>query len=100
MLDNGAGWQAKQLHFEVGKALSDQRHFNRSEHWHVVEGEVLMKLEYPNGDLYTKTYTSGESIDIPVKTWHKAINLGNTPAKVVEVWLGDDLTEEDIERRD
>jgi cytidyltransferase-like protein len=100
VLDNGIGWQAKQLHFEVGKALSDQRHFKRSEHWHVVEGSVLMKLEYPNGDTYIKTYTSGESIDIPVNTWHKASNVGDVPAKVVEVWLGKELTEEDIERRD
>ena len=100
ILDDGDGWQAKQLEFEAGKSLSDQRHFNRSEHWHVVEGEVLMKLEYPNGDSYTKTYTSGESIDIPTKTWHKATNIGKTPAKVIEVWLGRELTEDDIERRD
>ena len=100
VLDSGDGWQAKQLEFEAGRSLSNQRHFKRSEHWHVVEGEVLMKLVYPNGDSYTKTYTSGESIDIPAKTWHKATNIGKTPAKVVEVWLGSELTEEDIERRD
>ena len=100
VLDSGDGWQAKQLQFEAGRSLSNQRHFKRSEHWHVVEGEVLMKLVYPNGDSYTKTYTSGESIDIPAKTWHKATNIGKTPAKVVEVWLGSELTEEDIERRD
>ena len=100
VLDNGVGWQAKQLEFDAGKSLSDQRHFKRSEHWHVVEGTILMKLVYPNGDVSIKTYTSGESIDIPVNTWHKATNLGKTPAKVVEVWLGDELTEDDIERRD
>lgn len=100
VLDSGDGWQAKQLEFNAGKSLSDQRHFKRSEHWHVVEGEILMKLVYPNGDVSIKTYTSGESIDIPVLTWHKATNLGKTPAKVVEVWLGNELTEDDIERRD
>ena len=100
VLDRGDGWQAKQLEFEAGRSLSNQRHFKRSEHWHVVEGEVLMKLVYPNGDSYTKTYMSGESIDIPANTWHKATNIGKTPAKVVEVWLGSELTEEDIERRD
>ena len=100
VLDKGDGWQAKQLEFAAGRSLSDQRHFKRSEHWHVVEGTILMKLVYSNGNVSIKTYTSGESIDIPVKTWHKATNLGNTPAKVVEVWLGYELTEEDIERRD
>ena len=100
VLDNGDGWQAKQLAFDSGKALSDQRHFKRSEHWHVVEGDVQMTLEYPNGDMETKLYTAGTSIDIPVLTWHKAVNTGPITAKVIEVWLGNELTEEDIERRD
>lgn len=100
VLDKGAGWQVKQLAFDVGNALSDQRHFNRSEHWHVVEGDVQMTLEYANGDTETKLYSAGDSIDIPVNTWHKAINKGNSVAKVIEVWLGNSLTENDIERRD
>ena len=100
ILDKGDGWQVKQLAFDAGKALSDQRHFKRSEHWHVVEGDVQMTLEYPNGNIETKLYMSGDSIDIPALTWHKAVNTGITTAKVIEVWLGDILTEEDIERRD
>ena len=100
VLDNGEGWQAKQLAFDSGKALSDQRHFKRSEHWHVVEGLIEMRLEYANGDIIHKKYSKGESIDIPKFTWHKATNVGIETARVVEVWLGDELTEEDIERRD
>ena len=100
VLDKGNGWQVKQLEFDAGKALSDQRHFKRSEHWHVVEGDVQMTLEYPNGDKETKLYSAGTSIDIPVLTWHKAVNTGSVTTKVVEVWLGNELTEEDIERRD
>jgi len=100
VLDKGEGWQTKKLEFDVGKSLSDQRHFERSEHWHIVEGMIHMSLEYPNGEKENKLYYSGESIDIPVNTWHKAYNAGDIVAKVVEVWLGDNLTEEDIERRD
>jgi len=100
VLDKGPGWQVKQLEFDTNKSLSDQRHFKRSEHWHVVEGGVQMTLEYPNGDTETKLYSAGTSIDIPVLTWHKAVNTGPTTAKVIEVWLGDELIEEDIERRD
>ena len=100
VLDNGDGWQVKQLAFDSGKQLSDQRHFKRSEHWHVVEGDVQMTLENPDGYIETKLYSAGTSIDIPVLTWHKAVNTGPTTAKVIEVWLGDELTEEDIERRD
>jgi len=100
VLEKGDGWQTKQLEFAVGKSLSDQRHFKRSEHWHVVEGDVQMTLEYPNGDTETKLYTAGTSIDIPVNTWHKATNVGSKPAKVIEVWMGTELAEDDIERRD
>ena len=100
VLDSGIGWQVKQLAFDAGKALSDQRHFKRSEHWHVVEGDVQMTLEYLNGDTETKLYSAGTSIDIPVLTWHKATNTGSVTAKVIEVWMGNELIEEDIERRD
>jgi len=100
VLDNGDGWQVKQLAFDAGKALSDQRHFSRSEHWHVVEGEIKMELEFANEYSTSKIYKAGESIDIPVRTWHKATNVGTETARVIEVWLGDKLTEEDIERRD
>ena len=100
VLDKGDDWQVKQLEFDAGKALSDQRHFNRSEHWHVVEGFIKIELEYPEGVKETLNVKSSQSIDIPVNTWHKATNVGTKPARVIEVWLGDNLTEEDIERRD
>ena len=99
VLDKGTGWQVKQLAFDAGKALSNQRHFERSEHWHIVEGAIVMELEYPNGDILTKSLYSGDSIDIPAHTWHRATNVGPMTARVIEVWLGNNLTEEDIERR-
>ena len=59
-----------------------------------------MDLEFDNGDKSSIVYTSGQSIDIPVLTWHKATNIGDCTAKVIEVWMGAELTEDDIERRD
>jgi cytidyltransferase-like protein len=100
VLDKGLGWQVKQLEFDPKKSLSDQRHSERSEHWHVIEGNIQMTLEYPNGLIETKLHVAGSSIDIPALTWHKAVNTGNTTARVVEVWLGTELSEADIERRD
>jgi mannose-6-phosphate isomerase-like protein (cupin superfamily) len=100
VLDKGDGWQVKQLEFDVDKALSDQRHFKRSEHWHVVDGVIKMDLEDHTGKRSRTLLTPGDSIDIPVGHWHKATNTGHKPAKVIEVWMGTDLTEEDIERRD
>ena len=100
VLQKGEGWQVKELAFDTTQSLSDQRHFFRSEHWHVVKGTIKMKLEYPTGETTTKIYKSGESIDIPVNTWHQATNVGEETAKVIEVWLGDKLSEDDIERRE
>jgi cytidyltransferase-like protein len=100
VLDKGDGWQVKQLEFDVGRALSDQRHFKRSEHWHVVDGVITMLLEDRNGVRSSHLLVPGDSIDIPVGYWHKAVNVDNKTARVIEVWMGNELTEDDIERRD
>lgn len=100
ILDKGEGWQVKQLEFYEEHALSDQRHFKRSEHWHVVDGVINMFLEDKCGNRTSHLLVPGDSIDIPTGYWHKAVNLDNKSAKVIEVWIGNELTEEDIERRD
>ena len=100
VLDKGDGWQVKQLEFYQGHSLSDQRHFKRSEHWHVVDGVINMFLEDKQGRQTSTLLVPGDSIDIPVGWWHKAVNIDNKSAKVIEVWMGKDLTEKDIERRD
>jgi len=99
VLDTNGYWRVKELSIDIGKSLSDQRHFIRSEHWHIVSGELEMDLEFQNGYKTSKIYKRGDSIDIPVKTWHKATNVGSVPVKVIEVWQGNTLSEEDIERR-
>jgi cytidyltransferase-like protein len=99
VLDKKDGWQVKELAFDAGKALSDQRHFKRSEHWCVVDGEIRIDLEWSDGTKQMCLLSNGESVDIPANTWHKATNVGTITAKVIEVWMGEHLSEEDIERR-
>jgi len=100
ILDSNNNWQVKELTFLKDKALSDQRHLKRSEHWHVVDGVINMFLEDKSGHKTSHLLVAGDSIDIPVGYWHKAINIDNKNAKVIEVWMGKELTEKDIERRD
>ena len=100
VLDTNGTWQVKELSFDAGKSLSDQRHSHRSEHCHVVSGSILMELDYGMKRTEAKVYWPGQSIDIPKGVWHKATNVGTEAAKVIEVWLGDILDENDIERRD
>jgi len=61
---------------------------------------IKMQLEYSDGESTTTICKSGDSIDIPTNTWHKATNIGDRVAKVIEVWMGSHLSESDIERRD
>jgi cytidyltransferase-like protein len=98
-LDQNGHWKVKELSIDKGKSLSDQRHFVRSEHWHIVDGQLHMELEFDDGFKTSNVYGSGDSIDIPTLTWHHATNVGENPVKVIEVWMGDVLSEEDIERR-
>jgi D-beta-D-heptose 7-phosphate kinase/D-beta-D-heptose 1-phosphate adenosyltransferase len=98
-LDTNGHWKVKELSIDIGKSLSDQRHFVRSEHWHIVDGELKMELEFANEYSTSKVYKTGDSIDIPKLCWHKATNVGDRPVKVIEVWMGSELSEEDIERR-
>ena len=100
VLDKGEGWQVKQLEFDAGKALSDQRHFIRSEHWHVIEGNIEITLQFDGEEKQTYIVPQGHSLDIPALCWHKAVNNDEISARVIEVWMGTELSEEDIERRD
>jgi len=98
-LDQNGHWKVKELTIAKDKNLSDQRHFKRSEHWHIVDGDLMMNLEFEDGLKTSQIYHSGDSIDIPVNNWHYAVNVGSDPVKVIEVWMGSELSEEDIERR-
>ena len=99
VLDKQDGWAVKELTLEPGKSLSDQRHFFRSEHWHVVEGEVCLDLEFDDGKKENYKIKPKQTQDIPKLTWHRAYNPSNKKAKVIEIWFGEKLTEDDIERR-
>jgi len=84
------GYKIKTLHISPGKSLSDQRHFKRSEHWFILEGELCI-----NGDLYHKN----DFINIPVENWHKPANISNKECIICEIQYGEECIEEDIERR-
>ena len=98
VLDEGDGWVVKELTINPNKALSDQRHSKRSEHWHVVQGEVTMETEWM-GVKRTDVIIPTQSFDIGQGVWHRAVNKTKDPAKVIETWFGDQLTEMYIERR-
>ena len=95
------GYKVKELVIHPGESLSDQRHFKRSEHWHMLEGRVEMQTEYlGKKETAILQPQSAHGYKIGQGVWHKATNSGKVPAHVLEVQWGQECTEQDIERRD
>ena len=52
-----------------------------------------------DGKKQTVVLTPGNSYHVAVQEWHRAYNKGSVPAKAIETWHGELLSEDDIERR-
>lgn len=90
--------KVKYLYIEPNKSLSNQRHFKRSEHWFVLEGELHINLVINEIEMAVDL-KKGESLDIPLQCWHHAQNLTNKPCLILEIQHGEECIEEDIERK-
>ncbi len=92
-IDEGAGYQVKQIMLHPGASISLQLHHKRAEHWIVVQGvarvtkgeEVFLLQE-------------NQSTYIPPLTRHRLENPGDTPLRIIEVQSGSYLGEDDIVR--
>lgn len=80
------GLSPKYLLVAPGERLSWQYHFNRAEHWRVLQGTVGVKLA--DGDTEPETYeekTEGELVQFPALKRHRLIGLQDWGV-VVEIW--------------
>lgn len=93
VLLKGKAYLIKRLTVKPHARLSLQYHHHRSEHWIVVSGMA----EVVNGDT-TFFVRNGESTFVPAGVVHRLSNPGILPLEVIEVQLGEMLTEEDIVR--
>ena len=93
IIAQGEGFQTKIITVHPQQKLSVQSHNHRSEHWVVLSGTAKVVLE---GQDYI--LSRGHSIDIPVKAIHSLQNPYDKDIQVIEVQMGDDLSEEDIIR--
>lgn len=100
VLHEVAGTKVKELTVNPGQSLSMQRHWKRSEYWHVSEGQCMVEQQMDNGYFMpVQELSEHMSIHIPRGGWHRLVNPFNTPCKIVEIQYGTDCIEEDIERR-
>lgn len=93
VIAQGKGFITKIIHVNQGQKLSVQSHNHRSEHWVVLSGTALVKL-----DTNELTLLPGHSVDIPVKAIHSLQNPFSEDLEIIEVQKGDILLEEDIVR--
>ena len=95
------GCKVKELTVEPGKSLSLQRHFNRSEFWHITEGKCLLNMQLPSGyNLPPIELEKHSQIKIPQGDWHRLSNPYTEPCRIIEIQYGTECNEEDIERKD
>ncbi len=90
----GDRFLVKTIAVDAGKRLSLQSHEHRSEHWIVVEG--LARVEV---DSEIVEAGPGHTVDIPAGARHRLEALGG-PLRIIEVALGDPLSEDDIVRHE
>ena len=92
------GYKVKELVIYPDKALSNQKHFKRSEQWMVLEGVVDMQTEWNGNVSALKLKPHGMPYEIGKEVWHLASNSGTENAHILEIQWGE-CVEEDIERR-
>lgn len=93
LLMKQAGFQIKSIEVLPGRRLSLQSHEHRSEHWVVVSGTARVERD---GEIFE--VAENESIYLPAGCKHRLGNEGGAPLKIVEVAVGDYLSEDDIVR--
>tara|TARA_B100002051_G_C16637127_1_gene586564 strand:- start:163 stop:516 length:354 start_codon:yes stop_codon:yes gene_type:complete len=93
VLEEGEKYTLKRINVSPKGVLSLQRHQHRSEHWIIVEGQAEVRID-------DKTYNlkANETIFIPKGSKHRLSNKSLNNLVVIEVWFGDKLDENDIER--
>ncbi|MBP3847072.1 phosphomannose isomerase type II C-terminal cupin domain [bacterium] len=93
VIAQGKNYAVKILHVNVGQKLSVQSHKYRSEHWVVASGKAQILLN-------DKTIISevGQSVDIPLGSIHSLQNPYNEDLEVLELQMGEIISEDDITR--
>lgn len=94
-VERGERHLIKRILVKPGARLSLQTHAHRSEHWVVVKGLAEVTV----GDVVQRL-GENQSTYIPIGAAHRLVNPGIEPLEIVEVQVGEHLSEDDIVRLD
>ena len=95
VLLEGAFYKIKQIIVKPQKRLSLQKHFHRNEHWIVVRGSAVVRVNEREFVL-----NRNESTYIPMGSVHRLSNEGKIDLVIIEAQVGEYLGEDDIVRID
>lgn len=93
VLEEKPGFKVKCIFVKPGSALSLQRHKCRAEHWVITSGVATVQV-----GTSVLTLKPNEHVYIPKMEIHRMTNKTTEPITFVEVQIGDNLSESDIER--
>ena len=93
VLEEGSNYTVKKIIVNSGGQLSLQSHQHRSEHWIIAKGEAVVTI---NDEI--KIFKENETLFIPKRSKHRLVNKAETKLIIIELWYGDILDENDIER--
>lgn len=87
------GMWIKRIEVKSGARLSLQKHQHRAEQWIVTHGRGMVTRNEESISVKT-----GAHVEIALGDVHRIENQGSTPLIFVEVALGDEVREDDIQR--
>ena len=91
-LEKAPSYVIKEIEILPGKGLKKQIHHHRSEHWIILSGTAKIEI----GDK-TMFLHPNQSVYVPPSTLHKISNPGKIDLKLIEVEIGEFISEEDVE---
>jgi len=92
-LFRGKNFLVKELTVNSKSSISLQKHFHRSEHWLITQGNPKITI---NKKIFF--INEGSSVFIPIGAVHRIQNIYKIPVKIIEVQTGQILKENDIVR--
>lgn len=98
LLVDESAYRVKKILIHPGKTIYAHSHRFRSEHWSVVSGTAKIELDGNSG-----IYEMNDAINVGQNMVHQVSNIGMTPLVIIEVSVGENVSEDDmisIESRD
>lgn len=91
LLVDESSYRVKKIIIHPGKTIYAHSHRFRSEHWSVVSGNAKIELDGESG-----IYAMNDVINVGQNMVHQVSNIGMTPLVIIEVSVGENVTEDDI----